>query len=812
MAGSWKLIYNKFDPEQEALRESLCTLGNGYFGTRGASLETAASKVHYPGMYIAGVYNTLSTDIASRTIANEDFVNCPNWLMLNYRVEDGPWFDRLKVKILSWKIELNMRKGIQSRRMRWQDDEGRITLIESHRVVSMAHPHCGAVRCTITPENYSGKITVRSGIDGMIMNAGVERYRQLRSKHLEPSSMGSFGDDGIFLQMITSQSKIQITEAMRTLVYAGSKQLFPEMQIITHGRQRIIHEFSLNVQKGIRYGVEKLVSVYTSRDQGVADNSLIAQETASQIKNFDILFRSHQAKWKALWKRFDIEVEGDKFVQLALRLHIFHLLQSASTYNEDIDAGMPVRGLHGEAYRGHIFWDELFVFPFYNLHAPEITRALLMYRYRRLGAAKEIARQHGFKGAMYPWQSASTGDETSQEIHLNPLSGVWGPDYSLLQRHVSLAVAYNVWTYYYSSGDRDFLDRYGAEMILEIAHFWSSLAVFNSNTSRFDIEGVMGPDEFHEKYPAANAGGIKNNAYTNVLVVWVLEKALHILDELLTEEDRQAVLFKVAIDEKEIGRWRSMIEKMAVPIDKDGFIEQFEGYKDLRELDWEDYRRRYDNIHRIDRILKAEGQSPDSFKVAKQADVVMLFYVLNQNELKSIFKRLGYPFSKKMIKKNFDYYFKRTSHGSTLSQVVHGFVSDLVGDQQLAMKTFKEALRSDIYDTQGGTTQEGIHAGVMGSSLDLFLRSFAGLSILEDRICLNPKIPKEWGSIKFHVRYKNTWFYIQILQNELIILAKPMKDISIISQMKIPIEIKGKTYHLTSGVPHKISTKLWFSF
>ncbi|VAW16072.1 Not trehalose-6-phosphate phosphatase [hydrothermal vent metagenome] len=812
MAGPWKLTYNKFDPEQEALRESLCTLGNGYFGTRGASLESAASKVHYPGMYIAGVYNTLSTDIASRTIANEDFVNCPNWLMLNYRVGDGPWFDRLKVKILSWKIELNMRKGIQSRRMRWQDYEGRITLIESHRLVSMAHPHCGAVRCTITPENYSGKITVRSGIDGMIMNAGVERYRQLRSKHLEPCSMGSFGEDGIFLQMITSQSKIQITEALRTVVYSGAEQLFPEMQVITHGRQRIIHEFSVEVQKGLRYSVEKLVSVYTSRDQGVADNSHIAQETVSQIKNFDVLFRSHQAKWKALWKRFDIEVEGDKFVQLALRLHIFHLLQSSSTYNEDIDAGMPVRGLHGEAYRGHIFWDELFVFPFYNLHAPEITRALLMYRYRRLGAAKEIARQHGFKGAMYPWQSASTGEETSQEIHLNPLSGVWGPDYSLLQRHVSLAVAYNVWTYYYSSGDRDFLDRYGAEMMLEIAHFWSSLAKFNSNTRRFDIEGVMGPDEFHEKYPAANAGGVKNNAYTNVLAVWVLEKALYILDDLLTEEDRQAILFKVAIDEKEIGRWRSIIEKMAIPIDKNGFIEQFEGYKDLKELDWEDYRRRYDNIHRIDRILKAEGQSPDSFKVAKQADVVMLFYILNQDELKAIFKRLGYPFSKKMIKKNFDYYFKRTSHGSTLSQVVHGFVSDLVGDQQLAMKTFKESLRSDIYDTQGGTTQEGIHAGVMGSSLDLFLRSFAGLSILEDRICLNPKIPKEWGSIKFHVRYKNIWFYIEIFQDELSVLAKPMKDISIAAQSKIPIVIKEKTYQLTAGVPHKVSSKLWFSF
>ena len=151
------------------MRESLCTLGNGYFGTRGAAPETAATKVHYPGVYIAGVYNTLPTEIANRTINNEDFVNCPNWLMLNYRIGDGPWFNRLQGKILSWKVELNMYKGMLSRRVRWQDEQGRITLVENHRIVSMAHPHCGAVRCKITPENYSGTITVRLMLDGAVL-------------------------------------------------------------------------------------------------------------------------------------------------------------------------------------------------------------------------------------------------------------------------------------------------------------------------------------------------------------------------------------------------------------------------------------------------------------------------------------------------------------------------------------------------------------------------------------------------------------------------------------------------------------------
>jgi len=801
----WKLTYNKFDSEQESLREALCTLGNGYFGTRGAVPETMVTKVHYPGVYIAGVYNTLPTDIANRTIYNEDFVNCPNWLMLNYRIDDGSWFNRQQVKILTWKVELHMYRGILSRRIRWQDEKGRTTLVENHRIVSMSHPHCGALRCTITPENYDGTITVRSGIDGLVINAGIDRYKQLNSKHLEPCAQGSFGDDGIFLQMRTNQSNIQITEAVRTLAYNGHKRIHPKMNVIVHGRQRMIHEFTLDVKKGERYGIDKLVSIYTSRDQGVADNCSMAQETVNAIESFESLYKAHQAKWKALWRTYDIEVEGDPFVQQALRLHAFHLLQSASTYNEDIDAGMPVRGLHGEAYRGHIFWDELYAFPFYNQHSPEITRALLMYRYRRLGAAKENAKQHGLKGAMYPWQSASTGEETTQIIHLNPVSGTWGPDYSSLQRHVSIAVAYNVWTYFYSSGDRDFLDRYGAEMILEIAHMWSSISQWNKKTKRYEIEGVMGPDEFHEKYPGANKGGMKNNAYTNVMAAWVIEKALHIIDTMIADEEKTALLLKAEISEDEIERWRDIAQKMTIPVDKNGLIHQFEGYMDLEELDWDEYRRKYDNIHRIDRILKAEGLSPDSYKIAKQADVLMLFYVLNKGELETIFKRLGYSFSKDMMRKNFEYYSPRTSHGSTLSMIVHAFIARLLGYEDKAMEYFMETLRSDIYDTQGGTTQEGIHAGVMGGTLDFFLRSFAGLRLLEDRICLNPRLPDQWQSIKFHVRYKNIWFDVVTTKKELTILAKPLKEISLMSVVEIPIEVRKKVHKLTPGKPYTIS-------
>ncbi|MEW5895357.1 MAG: glycosyl hydrolase family 65 protein [Candidatus Omnitrophota bacterium] len=794
----WKLKYDRFDPEKENLREALCTLGNGYVGVRGAVPETAATRVHYPGTYVAGVYNKLVTPIAGRNVVNEDFVNCPNWLMFNYRIDNGPWFNRLKVKILSWKMELDMHNGILSRRLRWEDGDGRITLVENQRIVSMADPHVCAMRFSITPENYDGEITMRSGLDGMVINSGVERYRQLNSKHLQPFKHGEFGKEGLFLTMQTNQSKIEISEAQRTLVYDGTRQIYPELHTFLHGRERLMHEFTVPVKRQNKYVVEKVVSIYTSRDHGVADPTVAAKEKVSGIAGFNMVYSPHQAKWLELWSVFDIRVEKDLFVQTFLRVHMFHLLQASSTYNEDIDAGLPARGLHGEAYRGHIFWDEMFSFAFYNLHAPETTRALLMYRYRRLDAAKENARQSGYQGAMYPWQSASTGEEATQVIHLNPMSGTWGPDYSFLQRHVSLAIGYNVWTYYFSSGDRDFLDRYGMEMMLEISKFWSSISQYNKKRKRYEINGVMGPDEFHEKYPGAGKGGLNNNAYTNVMVVWLLDKTMELL-KTFSEEKRQAILFKTRINGKELARWEDLTKKMFIPMDESGLIHQFEGYMDLQELDWDTYRKKYEDIARMDRILKAEGLSPDSFQVTKQADTLMLFYLLNHDELKRVFTMLAYPFHDNMLKINFDYYIQRTSHGSTLSKVVHAYLAQCLRYEDQAKAFFHEALESDVCDIQGGTTQEGIHVGVMAGTIELMLRSYAGLSILEDRVSLNPQLPSEWDRLQFKIRYKNVWFSIMITHHAVNVNAAPLKDFSLQCAAKIPFEVNHTPVFLTPG-------------
>jgi trehalose/maltose hydrolase-like predicted phosphorylase len=791
---TWTVLYRRFEPAQEALREALCTLGNGYFATRGAIPESCASKIHYPGTYIAGVYNKLPTFIAGRVVYNEDFVNCPNWLFLTFKIEDGEWFCPSTARILYFHQELDMYQGILKRRIRFQDSKGRITSVETTRLVHMEFPHLGALEYIITPQNWQGKVTVRSILDGAVQNTGVERYRQLNSKHLEPYALGNVFKNHIYLAMRTNQSKIIVSYAASLKIFNKSREITPAVKTITRrlmeGAQRIGQEFRFFAQKKESYRIEKVVSIYTSKDEGIKDPTKSAIDSTKKAPGFRKLLVTHKLAWERLWKKFDLQIEGDIFSQWTLRFHIFHLLQVASPHTIKIDTGLPARGLHGEAYRGHVFWDEIFVLHFYDYHLPQISKALLLYRYRRLGKARIYARKAGLRGAMFPWQSGSTGEEETQVIHLNPLSGKWDPDYSRYQRHISFAIAYNVWQYWARTNDFDFLVKFGAELILSIAQFGASLAKYDSRDGRYHTEGIMGPDEFHEKYPGALKPGVKDNAYTNFLIVWTLLKAKETLS-ILPPASKRKLLKKLKLDERELGLWDDITRKMKIVINRKGIISQFDGYFKLKELDWSEYRGEYGNIQRMDRILKAEEKSPDEYKVTKQADALMIFYLFPLSEIKRIFGRLGYNFSKDMLKNNYEYYMKRTSHGSTLSKVVHCFIAHKLKKMKEAWWWFSDVLESDIYDTQRGTTPEGIHVGVMGGSLDIAVRGFIGLQVLNDRIKIDPNLPKNWHKVKFKFLCRRVWFSLVVAKNEILIRSDGRKK-----PEPPPVEIKGKLYRL----------------
>jgi alpha,alpha-trehalase len=751
----WTLVYEGFDSNKEPLREALCTLGNGYFATRGAAAETEADTIHYPGTYLAGGYNRLHTEIAGRVIENEDLVNMPNWLLTKIRPEGGDWLNLLSVEILFYRQELKLKEGLLFRTVRFRDKQNRETTLIQRRFVHMEQMHLAALETTIIPENWSGSLEIHSALDGTVINAGVERYKQLNSKHLEPVRSGAADDETLFLLMETAQSRLRVAEAARIRVSSGGEQIKAARELVEQPGY-IGQKIRVEAVQNQSVRIEKIVSFYTSRDFAISEPALDAAEAVGRAGRFDELLRSHVRQWEHLWNRCDIRLQNSGRAQMILRLHIFHLLQTVSRNSIDLDIGVPARGWHGEAYRGHVFWDELFIFPYLNLRIPNLTRSLLLYRYRRMGRARLAAREEGLRGALYPWQSGSNGREETQQLHLNPKSGRWLPDHTHLQRHVNIAIAYNTWQYYQATGDLEFLSTSGAEMILEIARFLAAISTYNREIDRYEILGVMGPDEYHDAYPGAEKPGLNNNAYTNVMTVHVLRTALKAL-EVLPPERRTDLLESLELEQKELDRWRDIIRKMRIVFHGDEIVSQFEGYDQLLEFDWDGYRKKYGNIQRLDRILEAEGDTANRYKASKQADVLMLFYLFSTEEIEELFRQMGYDFDPRMIPKNIEYYLRRSFHGSTLSNIVHSWVLARL-DRRRSLDLFHEALESDISDVQGGTTHEGIHLGAMAGTVDILQRCYTGLEFHDDVLFFNPKIPGNLPTLAMRIKYRGNWF------------------------------------------------------
>jgi trehalose/maltose hydrolase-like predicted phosphorylase len=764
------LTYESFDPAEEGLREALTSTGNGYMCARGAAEWEDADDVHYPGTYAHGVYNRETTILGGLPVLNEDLVNLPNWLALKLRIEGEDAIRLADVELLAYRHRLDIRNAMVMRELRFRDRSSRETTLQSRRFVSMANHHRAGIEWTLTAENWSGRLEIVTAIDGRVTNSGVARYEELVGRHLEPVSPRTFGPEVIALKVQTRHSNIYVSEAARTRVFQGSEQLAVE-RTLYQTEDYVQQMVAFECKRGMPVRVEKMVSFRTSRDRATSDTLNRAGISVSRYRDFAGELEQHRSAWEELWRACDVQLSGLDRVQLLLRLHISHLVQVCSPTTADIDAGVPARGLNGEAYRGHVFWDELYVYPFLNYRIPEVTRGLLMYRYRRLDEARAAAREAGFRGAMFPWQSGSEGKEETQQIHLNPLSGRWEPDLSRNQRHVNAAIFYNIWHYYEATRDLTFLRDYGAEMMLAIARFWASITHFNPQRGRFEIHGVMGPDEFHEKYPNATEGGLRNNAYTNVMVAWLCGVSEHVLS-LLPDSRADALRERLGITDAELERWREMSGKMFVPFHDDGIISQFEGYEALEELDWDAYRAKYGNIQRLDRILRAEGDDPNRYKLAKQADTVMLFYLFSHEELRRLFAQLGYEYGPDTARRTIAYYDRRTSHGSTLSLIAHAGVLAAL-DPASSWQRFLTALESDVGDIQGGTTKEGIHMGVMAGTLDLIQRGYMGTQVRDDVLCFEPSLPEQIAEMSFSMQFHRTPIHVRLAGRRLTLAADP---------------------------------------
>ncbi|MFS0695722.1 glycoside hydrolase family 65 protein [Streptomyces nitrosporeus] len=774
-AEPWTWEYEGYDPEKERLREALCTLGNGYFATRGAAPETHADTSHYPGTYVAGVYNRLVSSVqGGRDVQNEDMVNLPNWLPLRYRVRPtggtpGPWLHPDHSYLVEHRQWLDLRGGTLLRRSVYEDGAGRRLVVEQERLVHMGDPHLAALHTVFTAEGWTGELEVVAGIDGDVTNSGVARYRDLANRHLTGWDTGVERGSTVWLRCRTVESDIGLALAARTVATFGTAESGGDHHAHPEQLPRGVQQHLLvPMGPGSPAVVDKTVALYTSRDQAIGSPQRAAVGAVARSPEYGELLASHHRAWGDLWQRVQVEVPGEP--GHILRLHLFHVLQTLSPHTADLDAGVPARGLHGEAYRGHVFWDELFVLPFLNLHLPEVSRALLDYRHRRLPAACRAARAAGRRGAMFPWQSAAEGREETQQVHLNPRSGRWLPDHSHLQHHVGSAVAYNVWQYCQATADTEYLYGNGAETLLQVARFWADSAQWDDGLGRYRILGVMGPDEYHDAYPDAGRPGLDDNTYTNVTAAWVLARAGELCRDLPRSRYRQ-LLEDIRLDPAELSRWEDVSHRLHVPF-HDGVISQFAGYGELAELDWKGYRARYGNIRRLDRILEAEGDTVNRYRASKQADVLMLGYLFSPRELAALFRRLGHDIDDGTWHRTVDYYETRTSHGSTLSSLVHAWVLARVNRDD-AWRYCEEALTGDVADLQGGTTEEGIHLGAMAGTLDLVQRGLTGLETRDDALWLSPATLPQLSKFRMRLRFRRHWDVDLRLRAERLRIAVP---------------------------------------
>ncbi|RVW03249.1 glycoside hydrolase family 65 protein [Rhodococcus spongiicola] len=790
-AGQWLLMFTGFDPATEGVREALLTLANGFMGTRGALSECRADGVHYPGVYVAGCYNRLTSMVDGMHHEDESLVNLPDWTTVTFRGDGGDWFSPAgDFDLLHHHVGLDMRGGVLLRESVIVDARGRRTRLRQRRIVSMAQPHLAAIDTVVRPENWSGTLAVRSTLDADVRNTNVRDLLRFADRHLTDVSVGGFGLDVVWLRTQTSQSRVQVAQAARTRVGVNGMGI-----AATHSRrferETVSDQFAVEVHRGGSVEIEKVVAVHTSRDRAISEPVSAAQQAAESAPGYEQLLAAHVEAWDGLWQRFAMCLDAGLRVRQATNVQIFHILQTLTPHTADLDVGVPARGLHGEAYRGHVFWDDLFVFPVLNMRLPELTRALLLYRFRRLPQARRLAAAQGLSGALFPWQSGSDGREETPRVLLNPRSGRWMPDNSRRQYHVNLAIAYNVWHYWEATADLGFLAAFGAELLVENARFWASLAIHDPDTDRFDIRGVMGPDEFHDGYPDRPGAGVDNSAYVNVMAAWSLARALDAY-RILGENEGIGLWARLDVHDDELARWDRLRRRLRLCFLDNGLLSQFEGYETLAELDWEAYRSRYGNIGRLDLILEAEGDSCIRYRASKQADVLMLLYLFTAEELVSIIHEMGYPFDPASIPDTVEYYLARTSHGSTLSRVAHAWVLAR-GNRRGSWKMFGESLEADLSDTQGGTTREGVHLGAMAGSIDLLQRCYTGFDIRGDVLWLHPLLPDELKLLEFDIRYRDHWVHLRCDHWELTVSTKPS------AAAPIRIDINGRLFALAAG-------------
>jgi trehalose/maltose hydrolase-like predicted phosphorylase len=646
-------------------------------------------------------------------------------------------------QVLEHRRILDVQRGILWREWKHRDPNGRITRVTAFRFASLADRHLLVHSVVLSPENYSGDVRLETTIElppNVLSSPPPDDWKTRRSAirpNILPLALRSPGTDITVAFGVASQLVTQGHDAGRREIELDER--------------RITERFQLEVEIGSGYRLDRLISIYTSRETEQPIPEAVSHVNRVLSAGIGSAVEMHSKEWEERWRRADIEVDGDDNLQHALRFAEYHLISAANPEDNNVSIG--ARALTGESYKGHVFWDtEIYMVPFYTFTNPACARALLMYRYSTLDAARAKARQNGYRGAMYPWESADTGEETTPRYVIAPGGEVIQVLNGDLEIHITGDVAYAVWQYWQVTGDDQFFVEAGAEIMLETARMWASRGTVESD-GLYHIRHVIGPDEYHEN--------VDDSAFTNIMAAWNLRRGVETAQVMQQRWPREwsVLRSRLQIDDSEIETWSHTADIMYTGFDpKTKLFEQFQGYFQKEPIDLLSYEPRNTAM---DVILGHERIQQTN--VVKQADVVMAIYLLWDE------------FPADVREANFRYYEPRTGHGSSLSPSIHAALAARFGDMELAAKYLRQSAEIDLGNNMGNAAG-GVHAAAIGGLWQAMVFGFAGLEARAEGLSFNPHLLPNWRSLSFPFEWRGRKLRTSMEPGKLSVEVEEAKD------------------------------------
>lgn len=742
---TWTVVQSGFDPASQHHMETIFTLGNGFFASRGTFEEG------YPGESALTLAHGLWDDMP---VSFTELVNLPNWLRLTLTIDGDP-FRLAEGRVLNFQRYTNLRQGILRRDVTWQAPNGKIVDLHFERFIAYSRQHVAAIRVLATAVSHPCAVAVAAAVDGHVANQDL--------LHLRLEDQGKGPGDAIWLRARTRHTghSIAVAATLSVVTSSGNGGGGATAELCP-GQPSLLAEVEL--KPGQTLQVDKLVALTTDRDPqdaataaaepgaalGGGEATGVVGRALSQLANvsYDRLRAEHVAAWDTLWRDGDVVIEGDDEAQLALRFNLFQLLAAAPQHDERVSIG--AKTLSGYGYRGHVFWDtEIFILPYLIYTYPRAARNMLLYRYHCLPGARRKAAANGYAGAQFPWESAATGDEVTPTwlTHFadpRQLVRIWTGD---IQIHITADVAYAIMQYWRQTGDDAFLRDYGAEMILDGARFWGSRVELEESDGqrRYAIRDVIGPDEYHDH--------VDNNSFTNYMCRWQLATALEVYQWLRESYPATAadLADRLLLTGETFQHWQDVIEHMTLLYNPDtGLFDQFEGFFERERVDPEVFRTADRSLQVVFGIEGANER-----QVLKQADVIMLLCLFRDR------------FDQRAWQANWDAYMPITDHrfGSSLGPSFHAWAACEVGLPDEAYSHFMLAARADLRNPRGNA-EDGIHAASTGGVWQATVFGFAGLRQTAEGWTLRPRLPRHWRRLAFTYHYHGQPWHVDIRQTE----------------------------------------------